>query len=116
MFNNRYNSRADEWMLNGIYEFDGLNFLLNNEPMSEVTTTDGLYYPIRDRCNEPDDPPGGCLTTDALYYEAFLQRSTTINIVIKYGTTIILSESYSSSVNNIYNIFDLGCENDLYRI
>ena len=81
--------------------------------MDKKTTTDGNYYPIRDKCNQNGDPKEGCITTPALFYQTMIESNDKVNIILKHNDHIILSESYPRHieyVNIIYLIYRNRCE------
>ena len=106
----------NEWKTNGIKQFDGLVFKVNENVMEKVTTTDGNYYPIRDECKQNSDPTEGCITTDALYYETQLSSNDNIDILLKHGDHIIFSQTYPRHIQYVYDIYDFDCSNDKYGI
>ena len=113
-FTLRYNIIAKEWKTNGIKQFDGLIFKVNENVMEKVTTTNGNYYPIRDECKQTTDPKQGCITTDALYYETKLNSNDKIDVLLKHGEHIIFSQSYPRHIQYVYDIYDFDCSNDKY--
>ena len=104
LFIHRYNTIANEWKTNGIKQFDGLVFEVNDNVMEKVTTTNGNYYPIRDECKQVTDPKQGCITTDALYYETKLNSNDKIDVLLKHGKHIIFSQSYPRHIQYVYDI------------
>lgn len=82
--------------------------------MDKKTTTDGNYYPIRDKCNQNGDPKEGCITTPALFYQTMIESNDKVNIILKHNDHIILSESYPRHIEYVYNILNFGCSKDKY--
>lgn len=114
----RYNTRAKEWVENGLDYFKGQEFKLNDELMSVSQEKSGKYYPVQDSCDKDGDPSEKCILTDALFYRGFAAVPTeesfvSVSIVSDDASTVV-TEQYPISKTSYLSRTALGCSDDEY--
>lgn len=112
----RYNSRAKEWVENGLESFKGQSFTLNDDKEMTVNQeTSGKYYPVRDSCDKEGDPSEKCVLTDALFYQGYADvEKDSVSIKITNMDNTIVNQAFARTVTSYLSKSDLGCEDEEY--
>lgn len=116
----RYNKEASKWVNGGLEEFSSLLFNMTNssgeETFKEMKQTPGGFYPMYDRCNKKGDPAGGCLHTEARYYDEdiiWMHHENHHRIYDKNGN-VIVERRLDGSLNYTRSAKELGCRHHMY--
>lgn len=111
--NVRYNTRAKQWVQEGIPTFGNASFTFSGTNLIPVTTTSGNYYPVRDTCSKKGDPEEKCVYTNAYYYSGLIPLDLNRFHASLYSNNhSIVSEYYDNSITKYYTPSDLGCSKD----
>lgn len=118
LFNSRYNKQAAIWNDGGIQEFSGLIFNLTDSSgethYREIKQASGIFYPVRDRCNTKQDPKGGCIYTNATFYNEdilWMEKDNYFTIEDVDGNIIRQEKNLLGSLNYTRDAKDLSCTN-----
>ena len=118
LLNSRYNKQAAVWNDGGIQEFSGLIFNLTDSSgethYREIKQASGIFYPVRDRCNTKQDPKGGCVYTNATFYNEdilWMEKDNYFTIEDVDGNIIRQEKNLLGSLNYTRDAKDLSCTN-----
>ncbi|KAK8812974.1 hypothetical protein WA538_001845 [Blastocystis sp. DL] len=110
-----YNQHATKWMQYNRTSFSNASFYLTSSSgkaeMVRNVNKPGEAYPVRDSCNRPFDPRGGCVLTDALSFRQYvllLDGQNTITLFNKDGS-ILSRVGFKSNITYVFDDNDLGC-------
>ncbi len=109
----RYNTRAEQWVNEGITTFANKSFTISGIPLEAVTTHSGYNYPVRDTCSKKGDPAEKCLYTEAYYYTT-MTRFTGDRFHAKLASNgvSIVDQDFDGAIYKFYSASDLGCTKD----
>lgn len=115
-----YNQHATKWMQYNRTSFSNASFYLTSSSgkaeMVRNVNKPGEAYPVRDSCNRPFDPRGGCVLTDALSFRQYvllLDGQNTITLFNKDGS-ILSRVGFKSNITYVFDDNDLGCHYSPY--
>ena len=112
---NSYNQHATKWMqLNRTSFSDASFYLVSSSGKAEMIRNlnrQGEAYPVRDNCDRPFDPKGGCVLTDVLFFRQYvllLDGQNTITLFNDDGS-VLSKIGFKSNITYVLDDNDLGC-------
>ena len=85
----------------------------HKKEMDPVTTSTGVFYPVRDSCNRDGDPEEGCVYTSALYYKVDIPFSnSSLPFTLSHDKSLIVEDTLIPVVERKLYVHDLNCDHD----